>query len=73
MLQLGFLKFLHGTKLRENAASFRAVYESAAPYTVLRTDSLSFEDVVLLHGISDLMERLRDSGRFARRVHGMRL
>ena len=66
VLQLGFLKFLHGTRLRENAASFGAVYESAAPYTVLRTDSLSFADVVLLHGISDLMERLRDSGRFAR-------
>ena len=66
VLQLGFLKFLHGTKLRADAASFGAVFEQAAPYTVLRTDCLSFEDVVLLHGVSDLMERLRDSGRFSR-------
>ncbi len=66
VLQLGFLKFLHGTRLREDAASFGAVFESKAPYTVLCTDRLSFEDVVLLHGVADLMERLRDSGRFSR-------
>ncbi len=66
VLQLGFLKFLHGTRLREDAASFGAVFESKAPYTVLCTDCLSFEDVVMLHGVSDLMERLRDSGRFSR-------
>jgi hypothetical protein len=32
----------------------------------LKTDVLSFEDTVNLHRISDLMERLRDSGRFTR-------
>lgn len=66
VLQLGFLKFLHGTRLREDAVTFGAVYEKNAPYTVLCTDCLSFEDVVLLHGVSELMERLRDSGRFTR-------
>ncbi len=66
VLQLGFLKMLHGTKLRENAAAFGAVYEQIPPYTVLKTDCLSFEDMLLLHAVSDLMERLRDSGRFSR-------
>ena len=66
VLQLGFLKMLHGTQLRESAASFGAVYEQAPPYTVLKTDCLSFDDVLLLHAVSDLMERLRDSGRFSR-------
>lgn len=64
VLQLGFLKFLHGTALRERAAEFGAVYEQKAPYTVLKTDCLSFEDVLRLHAVSELMERLRDSGRF---------
>ncbi len=64
VLQLGFLKLLHGTALREHAAEFGAVFLQKAPYTVLKTDCLSFEDVCRLHAISDLMERLRDSGRF---------
>lgn len=64
VLQLGFLKFLHGTALRKEAQAFGAVYEQTPPYTVLKTKDLSFEDIVLLHEISDLMERLRDSGRF---------
>ncbi len=64
VLQLGFLKLLHGTTLRRDAKSFGAVFEQKAPYTVLKTDVLSFEDVCRLHRISDLMERLRDSGKF---------
>ncbi len=68
VLQLGFLKLLHGTTLRESATSFGAVFEQKSPYTVLKTDVLSFEDVCLLHRVSDLMERLRDSGKF---VHSL--
>lgn len=69
VLQLGFLKFLHGTALRRDAAAFGAVFEQKPPYTVLKTDTLSFEDICLLHGISDLMERLRDSGKFVHTLH----
>ena len=68
VLQLGFLKFLHGTKVRESASSFGAVFEQKAPYTVLKTDCLSFEELSKLHAVSDLMERMRDSGRF---VHSL--
>ena len=66
VLQLGFLKLLHGTALRENTASFGAVAEGNAPYTILRTNCLSMEEIETLHAISDLCERLRDSGRFTR-------
>ncbi len=65
VLQLGFLKFLHGTALRRDAAAFGAVFEQRSPYTVLKTDVLSFEDICKLHRISDLTERLRDSEKFA--------
>ena len=66
VLQLGFLKLLHGTALRAHAEDFDAVFEQRSPYTVLKTKDLPFEDVCLLHRISDLMERLRDSGKFLR-------
>ncbi|MBE6630290.1 MAG: DUF4080 domain-containing protein [Ruminococcaceae bacterium] len=69
VLQLGFLKFLYGTAIRRDAATFGAVFEAKAPYTVLKTDVLSFADVCRLHRISDLMERLRDSGRFVHTLY----
>ena len=66
VLQLGFLKLLHGTPLREQATKNGTVFEQKAPYTVLKTRWLSFEELERLHAISDLCERLRDSGRFPR-------
>lgn len=64
-LQLGFLKFLHGTPLRERAADFGAVFSQTPPYTVLKTDCLSPQELYILHGIDALVDRLRGSGRFA--------
>lgn len=65
VLQLGFLKLLHGTALRRDADAYGMVAEAKAPYTVLKTRWLSFAELERLHAISDLCERLRDSGRFA--------
>ena len=66
VLQLGFLKLLHGTALRQDAARYGMLAQGAPPYTVLQTDCLSFAEMERLRGISDLIERLRDSGRFCR-------
>ena len=66
VLQLGFLKLLHGTKLRREAQAFGIVAKEKAPYTVLKTADISFAELERLHAISDLCERLRDSGRFTR-------
>lgn len=66
VLQLGFLKLLHGTVLRRDAARYGMVAQGAPPYTVLQTDCLSFAELERLRGIADLTERLRDSGRFRR-------
>lgn len=41
MLQLGFLKLLRGSKLREVAKEFGCFYSAYAPYEVLRTATLS--------------------------------
>jgi hypothetical protein len=65
VLQLGFLKLLHGTALRRDAAAHGTVAEAKAPYTVLQTRWLSFTEIERLHAVSDLCERLHDSGRFA--------
>lgn len=69
VLQLGFLKLLHGTALRREAQENGMVFEAKAPYTVLKTADLSFSEIERLHAIDDLLERLRGSGRFARTLN----
>lgn len=66
VLQLGTLKLLHGTPLRQDAEKYGMIAEAKVPYTVLQTKWISFEELETLRTISDLCERLRDSGRFSR-------
>ena len=66
MLQLGFLKLLHGTVLRRDAEKYGYVSMSKAPYTVLATKWLSRDELYRLSRISDLLDRFYSSGRFAR-------
>ncbi len=64
MLQLGFLKLLRGSPLYDDAEKYGIVCESSAPYEVLKTDVLSFLDIVTLHGIADVLDRVANSAHF---------
>ncbi|MFW6299050.1 MAG: DUF4080 domain-containing protein [Bacillota bacterium] len=44
-LQLGFLKFLRGTKIREESDRFGYVFQSESPYTIIQSDVLSENDL----------------------------
>ena len=46
MLQLGFLKLLHNTKLKKDADKYGIVTTSFAPYEVLETNTLSKEEII---------------------------
>lgn len=56
-IHLGFLKLLRGSRLREEADSFGCVYTDEAPYEVLRTNDLSFEELARLKRIEDLVDK----------------
>lgn len=64
MLQLGFLKLLYGTELRNKAEEYGYVASKKAPYTVLKSNWMSFEDLCLLQEIADIMDRYREGGGF---------
>lgn len=64
MLQLGFLKLLYGTELRRRADEYGYVASKKAPYTVLKSDWMSFEELSLLTEIADIMDRYREGGGF---------
>ncbi len=64
MLQLGFLKLLHGSALRKQADTLGLDYVPTAPYEVTSTRWLSADDIRQLKAIEDALERLYNSGRF---------
>lgn len=64
MLQLGFLKLLYGSAMRENSHIYPCEYDKNAPYEVSETPWLSKVDFNLLHLIEDALSRTYNSGRF---------
>lgn len=68
MLQLGFLKLLKGSVLRENAAKWGYRYMSEPPYTVLANDWISFDELMILHRIDETVDRFANSGKFERSI-----
>lgn len=65
LLQVGFLKLLHGTELRRRAEEYGYVSLSRAPYTVLQSKWISYEEMQALSHMAEVLERYRESGRFA--------
>lgn len=63
-LQLGFLKLLKGSPLREKANEYGYVYQNNPPYEVLSNRWLSFADISRLKRIEDLVQRYYNSGVF---------
>jgi len=64
MLQLGFLKLLKGTAIRENYEAFHYRFKSFAPYEVISNDFLSADELMQLRSIENLVERYYNSGVF---------
>ena len=64
-LQLGFLKLLKGSPLRRDAGLHGYNFRSYAPYELLSGNYMSFEDLALLKGIEELVDRYWNTGRFA--------
>lgn len=66
MLQLGFLKLLHGAPMREEPQKYPCRYSLDPPYEVLETPWLTGSELIKLHETEEALERLYNSGRFRR-------
>ena len=64
MLQLGFLKLLHGAEMRENFEKYPCEFSKEPPYEVISTQWTDEKDLAILHNVEDALERLCNSGRF---------
>lgn len=67
-LQLGFLKVLKGSYMDERREAYGLVCGSEPPYEVLATRWLSFDDVILLKGVEEMVEMYYNSGQFSHTI-----
>lgn len=67
-IHLGFLKLLRGSQLRDEASKFGCIFTQRAPYEVLQTNDISYDELSHLHVIEDLVERYVNSNRFERTI-----
>jgi len=65
LLQLGFLKLLYGTRLREEQENYGYKCLPDPPYTVLESKWISYGELQRLSRMAETMERFLESGRFA--------
>lgn len=68
-LQLGFLKVLKGAKMHRMADRYKIKYLDAAPYEVLCTKWLSFQDIIDLKLVENMVEVYYNSGLFANTLY----
>lgn len=64
MIQLGFLKLLHGSAMRSQPQQYPCEFDENTPYEVRSTPWLLPQDFEVLHQTEDAVERVYNSGRF---------
>lgn len=63
-LQLGFLKVLKGSYMYEHQKEYGLVYQSNPPYEVMATNWLSYEEVLRIKLVEEMLEVYYNSGQF---------
>ncbi|MCM3759822.1 B12-binding domain-containing radical SAM protein [Alkalihalobacillus oceani] len=67
-LQLGFLKMLRGTGLRLRAKDHDYLYMDNAPYEILGNNVLSFDEIVRIKRVEDVLEKYWNDHRMDRTI-----
>ena len=63
--QLGFLKVLKGSKMQEKANEYGIIYHSQPVYEVFSTNWISYEEILKLKEIEEMVEVYYNSGQFS--------
>jgi len=63
-LQLGFLKLLKGSGLRTKAEQYGLVFQDQPPYEILETKVMSFDELIELKKIENIIEQYHNSGKY---------
>lgn len=63
-LQLGFLKFLRGTKMLDLVNKHKYIYDNKPPYEIIQNAYLSKTDLTEIHLVEDALDKFYNSQRF---------
>jgi radical SAM superfamily enzyme YgiQ (UPF0313 family) len=63
-IQLGFLKLLKGSSMREDADKYGMEYSPYPPYEILKTDKISYEELLKLKKVEEMVDKYYNSQKF---------
>jgi radical SAM superfamily enzyme YgiQ (UPF0313 family) len=63
-IQLGFLKLLKGSSMREDADKYGMEYSPYPPYEILKTNTLSYEELLKLKKVEEMVDKYYNSLKF---------
>lgn len=63
-LQLGFLKVLKGSAMYENSKEYSIIYQENPPYEVLFTKWISYDKILILKAVEQMVEVYYNSNQF---------
>lgn len=63
-IQLGFLKLLKGSSMREEADNYGMEYSPYPPYEILKTNKVSYEEMLKLKKVEEMVDKYYNSGKF---------
>lgn len=63
-IQLGFLKLLKGSSMRDEAKKWGIIYSPYAPYEILKNNDLSYDDLLELKKVEKMVDKYYNSGKF---------
>lgn len=64
MLQLGFLKLLKGSLMRKEVKKWGMIYSPFPPYEIISTSKISYEAIILLKRVEEMVDKYYNSGKF---------
>ncbi|MDD3239023.1 MAG: B12-binding domain-containing radical SAM protein [Lachnospira sp.] len=67
-LQLGFLKVLKGSPMEQKTEEYKILYKDAPPFEVLSTKWLSFDDILHLKQIEEMVEVYYNSRQYVNTI-----
>lgn len=63
-LQLGFLKLLKGSAMREEKEQWGMVCSPYPPYEILKTKDITYEEILILKKVEHMVDKYLNSGKF---------
>ncbi|MBZ9636222.1 B12-binding domain-containing radical SAM protein [Clostridium sp. FP1] len=63
-IQLGFLKILKGAPMKDEAEKWGIVHSNYTPYEVLKTKDISYDEIILLKRVEEMVDKYYNSQKF---------